>query len=312
MNPNRHSHAGHSAPARNRLPLRRTVFALLILGAALSVASVGGAASGVRKLPDIEFARPGGVPLLVDLHLPADTKNPPLLMYIHGGGWRQSDRRKCKLEWLAEHGYAVASISYRFSQQALFPAQIHDCKGALRWLRAHAGKYGYDASRVVVAGSSAGGHLAALMGTSGGVAALEGDTAGHAGQSTRVHAVIDYYGASDFLARAANQPEACEDPKGSVYQLLGGKVSERQPLARLASPVTHITADDPPLLILHGELDDKVLPDQSEILRDRYRAAGLEVALHVKPGAGHGWTKSDAREKEIVLAALRRWLPPRP
>ena len=116
-------------------------------------------------------------------------------MFIHGGGWKGGARSNSKLNWVAGHGYAVASIEYRFSQEALFPAQILDCKGALRWLRAHQKEYGYDASRVVVAGTSAGGHLAALTGTSGDVEDLEGDTGGNADQSSRVQGVIDYYSA---------------------------------------------------------------------------------------------------------------------
>jgi acetyl esterase/lipase len=258
----------------------------------------------IKTHADIEFAKPDDIPLLLDLHVPADVKKPPLVLFIHGGGWRQGDRRMNKLDWLPAHGYAVASIEYRLSQEAVFPAQIHDCHTALRWLRAHAEDYGYDASRIIVAGASAGGHLAALMGLGTGIADLEGTPSDPA----RILGIIDYYGATDLVARAALQPEECEQPKGKVYRLLGGKVSEKTALARLASPVTHITPDDPPLLILHGALDTTVPVSQSELLRDRYRAAGLEVHLHLKPGAGHGWTQSDAKERELVLATLLRWL----
>jgi len=264
--------------------------------------------NAVKKIEGIEFARPGGVALLLDLYLPEGVEKPPLVMFIHGGGWNAGDRKTCKLDWAAQHGYAVASIEYRLSQEALFPAQIHDCKGALRWLRAHADKYGYDATRVVVSGSSAGGHLAALMGTSGGVAALEGATAGHTNQSARVQGVIDFYGPSDLVSRIQTQPEKSEIPEGNVYRLLGGKGSENLEAARSASPVTHISADDPPLLILHGDKDTTVYLDQSEILRDRYQAAGLEVKLVVKPGGKHGFSPRTAEEREVVLTALRKWL----
>jgi acetyl esterase/lipase len=263
----------------------------------------------IKTHADIEFAKPDGVALLLDLHLPADVKSPPLVLFIHGGGWRQGDRKKNKLDWLPAHGFAVASIEYRLSSEGVFPAQIHDCHTALRWLRAHADDYGYDASRIVVAGASAGGHLAALLGLGNGVAALEGDAdAAASAASSRIVGVIDYYGATDLIARAVLQPRECEEANGKVYRLLGGKVSENAALARLASPISHVTPDDPPLLILHGELDQTVPISQSELLRDRHRAAGLEARLYVKPGVGHGWTNSDAKERELVLTTLRRWL----
>ena len=154
-----------------------------------------------------------------------------MVIFIHGGGWKNGDRTRCRLAWVAEHGYAIASVEYRLSHEAQFPAQIHDCKGALRWLRAHQDQYGYDSKRVVVAGTSAGGHLAALLGTSGDVDALEGTSIGHSDQSSRVQGIIDYYGPTDFILRSKTHPEKTEDPDGSVYKLLGGPVSEKQDLA---------------------------------------------------------------------------------
>lgn len=260
----------------------------------------------VKVTSDIEFARPDNVPLLLNLHMPDGVENPPLLMFIHGGGWQSGDRTRCKLAWVAKHGIAVASVEYRLSKESLFPAQIHDCKGALRWLRANADEYGYDASRVVVAGTSAGGHLAGLMGTSGDVAELEGKTGGNADQSSRVQGAIDFYGPSDFVSRAKTHPEKCEEPGGGVYRLLGGKVTENLDAARLASPVTHISDDDPPLLILHGVNDKIVKLDQSEIFRDAYAAAGLDVKLHIKPKVGHGW-KDTEDDRKLILETLRRW-----
>jgi len=260
----------------------------------------------VERRNDIRFAEPDGVKLLLDLHLPVGVEKPPLNLFIHGGGWMNGDRNRCKLAWVAKHGYAIASIEYRLSQEAKFPAQIHDCKGALRWLRAHDKEYGYDSSRVVVAGTSAGGHLAALMGTSGDVDELEGETAGNTDQSSRVQAAIDYYGPSDFVKRSENQPSKTDDPKGGVYQLIGGPVKQNLEKAKFASPATYIDSDDPPLLILHGENDKTVFLDQSEWLRDLYQKAGLDVHLHVVPGAGHGWKKPSEEEKKRILAFLER------
>ena len=266
----------------------------------------------VNVLRDIVYAEPGdgGDALMVDFFLPAGVERPPLVLFIHGGGWKGGSRARCQFSWLAQEGFAVASIDYRLSQEALFPAQIHDCKGALRWLRdpVRAKEYGYDAERVVVAGTSAGGHLAALLGTSGGVAELEGDMAGHKGQSSRVEGVIDYFGPTDFILRAKHQPAKTDVPEGSVYQLLGGAVGEKQALAGLASPVHHVSADDPPLLILHGENDATVYLRQSKRLLELYHDLGLEAQLHVEPGAGHGWKMPTPVEREVVLEFLEKHL----
>jgi acetyl esterase/lipase len=258
----------------------------------------------------VEFARPDNVPLLMDIQVPAVAEKPPLVMLIHGGGWSGGSRKNHRLSWLSQQGLAVASIEYRMSQEAVFPAQIHDCKGALRWLRAHADQYGYDSTRVIVAGDSAGGHLATLLGLSSGVSELEGETAGHLDQSTEVLGIIDYYGPADFITRAKVQPETCEEPKGTVYRLLGGKVSENLSLATLASPITHVTPNSPPLLIVHGDKDLTVPLSQSELLRDRYQANGREVQLYVKSGGGHGWRDVDTNERQCVLSNIQRWLNP--
>lgn len=279
----------------------------LLMVAGLQGMFAQAALSEVESHLDLKFAEIGGKPLLLDLHLPKGLDKPPLVMFIHGGSWRAGSRKRCKLDWVVSHGFAVASIDYRFSQQALFPAQIHDCKGALRWLRAHAGEYGYDASNVIVAGSSAGGHLAALMGTSGGVAELEGTTGGNLEQSSRVQGVMDYYGPTDFVLRSKTHPAKTETPDGSVFQLLGGKVSENLDAARAASPITYVTKDDPPLLILHGANDTTVKMDQTEVFRDRYQAEGLEVNLYIEPNGKHGWSPVSDLEKAQVLESLRRW-----
>ncbi len=278
---------------------------LLGFGFATVVAEAKDAPYAVERKNDLTFASPGGIDLLLDLYLPKGVENPPLILFIHGGGWKNGDRKNCKLAWAAGHGYALASVEYRLSQEALFPAQIHDCKGALRWLRAYAAEYGYDASKVIVAGTSAGGHLAALMGTSGDVAALEGETADHLDQSSRVQAIIDYYGPTDFLKRSEEHPAKTDEPSGGVYQLLGGPVKENREAARQASPITYVSEDDPPLLILHGANDKTVYLSQSEIFAEKYRATGLEVKLQVEPGKGHGWKTPSEAEQEIVLAFLK-------
>ena len=263
---------------------------------------------GVETIPDLAFARPGGVELLLDLHLPKGVKNPPLVMAIHGGGWKAGNRKSSKLFWIANHGYAVANIEYRMSTEAVFPAQIHDCKGALRWLRAHQDEYGYDASKVEVVGESAGGHLACLMGTSSGIESMEGTTAGYPDQSSTVQGVINYFGPSDFILRAESQPGITDQPGGLVYQLLGGAVSANPERARMASPVTYCDPGDPPILILHGDQDKQVLPDQSKRLLEVCRANNLEAHLHIEPGKGHGWKPPGAEEQKLVLDFLKKLL----
>jgi acetyl esterase/lipase len=240
----------------------------------------------VRAYPDLVFTEVGGQKLLLDLFVPTGVQQPPLVIYIHGGSWLRGSRKNSPVEWLTQEGFALASVSYRFSDRAPFPAQIHDVKAAVRWLRAHHAQYGYDASRIGACGTSAGGHLAALLGTSGGVTELEGDVGGNPRESSRVQAVVDWYGPADFMLRARTQPQS-NKPGSSSHGLLGGPPAEKTELARLASPVSHVNAGDPPLLIFHGDQDETVLPDQSERLRDVYTKAGLDVTLQVVPKGRH-------------------------
>lgn len=239
---------------------------------------------------DNTFAEVDGHPLKLDLYVPRLSKSPPLVVWIHGGGWRKGSRKKPKIEAITEHGYALASISYRFTDKAVFPAQIHDCKAAIRWLRAHSDKFGYDSDWIAVAGSSAGGHLALLTGVSGNVAELEGTIGDHATQSSTVQAIIDYYGPSDFALRGKTQPDRAYTAKSGSFALLGGIRDGRveRKMESFASPTRYVSADDPPLLIFHGDRDQTVLLDQSERIKDLYSKAGLKVRLVVLEDAGHG------------------------
>ena len=237
---------------------------------------------------DLVYGEVNGQKLLLNLYLPKHVEHSPLVVYIHGGSWRAGSYKSCSLDYLAEAGFAVASIEYRFTNVAIFPAQIHDCKGAIRWLRAHAKEYGYDASKIGVAGSSAGGHLAVLVGTAGDVVDLEGNTGGNTDQSSRVAAIVDFYGPTDFVLRGKTHYARANAPDSGTYQLLGGAANENEERAKRASGVTYVTADDPPLLILHGDKDKTVYMDQSESLRDAYIKAKLPVELIVVPGGGHG------------------------
>jgi acetyl esterase/lipase len=261
-----------------------------------------------KSVPDLRFAEIDGKTLLLNLYLPIHSPNPPLVVSIHGGGWR-SGNRKAFPPWLAQRGYAVASIDYRLSSTTVFPAQLFDCKGAIRWLRAHADNYGYDAKRIAVIGESAGGHLALLLGTTGDVKQLEGDVGGNLSQSSRVQAVVDFFGPADFLLRSKDQPQETEKPGGKVYQLLGKPVKGNEELAKLASPAFHVTKQDAPLLVFHGTADKTVLINQSRRICDAYKEMGLPVDFHVVEGAKHGGPEYDTPKcQDLIIKFLDRWL----
>lgn len=246
---------------------------------------------------DIEYGNVDGHSLKLDLYLPKDAKGEPLVVWIHGGGWRQGSKSGVPILYLVDHGYAVASVEYRFSQVAIFPAQIHDCKAAIRFLRAGADKYGYDAKRIGVAGGSAGGHLVAMLGTTADVKEVEGDVGGNLDQSSRVQAVVDLYGPTDFI----NFLQETGDPTKarasvSLNQLFGGPPDEHADLAKLASPLLFVSPDDAPTLILHGEKDPIVPLKQSTDFDAALRKAGVPCELVVVPGAGHGGKEFGAPE----------------
>jgi len=287
--------------------LIRPFFTIVAAGVLLTTTTLH-AADKPKVMKDIEFAQVDGQSLKLDLYLPP-TEDAPLVVWIHGGGWRAGSKSKCPVTWLTDHGMAVASISYRLTDKATFPAQIHDCKAAIRWLRAHADEYGYSTEKVGVAGSSAGGHLAALMGTSGDVKALEGDVGGNLDHSSRVDAVVDYYGATDFILRSKTQPHRANQKGSVVYNLLGGGADEKVDLARQASAAFHVTQDDPPFLVIHGDKDNTVLLDQSQRIQEVYQEAGLPLELIVIEGGKHGGAEFyNGKRRERVIAFFQEHL----
>ena len=268
-------------------------------------------AGSEQIIRNVEFAVINEDRLALDPYLPDGVKNPPLVIWIHGGGWRAGSRKKCDIRWMTDHGFAVASISYRLTHQAIFPAQIHDCKAAVRWLRANQETYGYSTEQLAVAGSSAGGMLAALLGTSGGVSDLEGKVGSHLEQSSRVQAVIDFYGPTDFLLRSKTQPSKANEPGSVVYRLLGGGADQKTALAKMASAAFHVSSDDPPMLVYHGVNDKTVLLDQSERMRDVYSDAGLSIALVLIENAGHGGKQFHNEDnKRTMINFLKRHILP--
>ncbi len=263
----------------------------------------------VRATPDLLVAEVGGKELRLDLFVPESATPPPLVVYIHGGAWVEGSRKNLPVQWVTEAGFALASISYRYSTEARFPAQIFDVKGAVRWLRAHAAEYGYDARKIGVIGTSAGGHLAVLLGTTGDKPELEGDVGGNAGNSSRVQAIVDFYGPADFMLRSETQPEMTDPPASRVHRLLGAAPKDDPAQAKLASGACQVSEDDPPLLIFHGADDRTVLPDQSQRLHDAYEAAGLDVTLEIVPNAAHDIEPFlTPRIKQAVVAFLEKHL----
>ena len=258
----------------------------LIIGMLLCINSA--TANNIKITKDIEFAVVNNQSLKLDLYQPKKPKGSPLVVWIHGGGWRKGTKERCYIDWLPEHGYTVASISYRYSSAAKFPAQIHDCKGAVRWLRANAEKYGYNPKKIFVAGSSAGGHLTALMATTSENKELEGAVGNNLKFSSVIQGAVIYYGATDFILRSKTQPSRANTKGSVVYDLLGGGAHEKIKAAKLASACYHVSKDDAPLLIFHGSKDKTVLIDQSEAIKLKYDKAGLPAQLQVVEEAGHG------------------------
>ncbi len=247
---------------------------------------------GVKAVRDVEYANVDGQSLKLDLYLPAKSDaKPPLLVWIHGGGWTKGSKNGVNgtMLRLAGDGYAVASIDYRLTGLQSHPKQIHDCKGSIRWLRANAERYGYDATRIGVGGGSAGGHLVLLLGTSGGVKELEGTVGGNLKQSSKVQAVLDLFGPSDLTLFGKRNKRFAQ-----------GKAAD---LLKSVSPVTYITKDDAPLLIFQGDKDPLVPQQQSEHVHKLYQQAGLDSSLHIIKGASHGGPKfTDATRSALVKA----------
>lgn len=243
---------------------------------------------GVKAMRDIEYVKNGHERHKLDLFVPEKADSPlPLIIWIHGGGWQNGSKEGCPplRAGYTDHGYAVASIHYRLSGHATFPAQIEDCKAAIRWLRAHAKENNLDPDRFGVWGSSAGGHLVALVGTSGDV--KEFDVGEYKNVSSRVQAVCDYYGPTDFITFVNTyQSHASKDSPES--KLLGGAVLENKDKAARVNPITYATRDDPPFLIVHGDKDTTVPINQSQLLFEALKEADVSVHFHTIKGAGHG------------------------
>ena len=253
---------------------------------------------------DIEYARVGELALKLDLHRP-QAENPPLIVYVHGGAWRAGSKSDVPIAPLLEKGFAIASVDYRLSTQAVFPAQIHDIKAALRFLRAKAAEFRLNTEKIAIVGSSAGGHLAALVGVTNGHKMLEGRIGDHLDQSSRVDAIVSLYGASNLQSILAQSTEFGLTVRIPALKLLLGDVPEKKPdLAELASPVAHLDKSDPPLLLIHGDADPQMPYEQSREFTTAYEALKLQVKFVTLPGSRHGGEEFYDDERSSLVAAF--------
>ncbi|WP_138760789.1 alpha/beta hydrolase [Modestobacter altitudinis] len=252
-------------------------------------------AGGVRVLSGVPYAAlPGARPLELDLYLPAGDAPAPVVVFLHGGGWRLGSRHTAgpayrgadptPFEQVAQAGIAVASVDYRLSGEEVWPAQLHDAKAAVRWLRSRADEVGIDPDRIASWGESAGGHLAELLGLTTGDEALEG-AVGVSGPSSRVAAVAAWYAPSDVAAVATDLGADPADASTREALFLGAPAIEVPERAAEASPVTYASPTAPPFLLLHGRADQFIPVVQSERLAEQLP----DVELHTYGGADHMW-----------------------
>jgi acetyl esterase/lipase len=254
-----------------------------------------GVTTSFSQIDDVAYASADGEQK-INLKIPDGVGPFPLVIYLHGGGWRQgSYADSSELEAVASRGFVYASVGYRLSGKAVAPAQINDVKAAVRFLKAQAAKYKIDPARVSVSGSSAGGHLAALVGTSADVKELEDTAQGHASQSSRVQVVVDFFGPTDFtLMDAQEKAQGCSggqphnSPDSPESKLLGCAVQSCSTLAQRQNPLTYVTADDPPFYLVHGSADCTVPWAQSEMLHVALKSAGIASTFEKIAKAGHG------------------------
>lgn len=260
------------------------------------------AADDIVVEENITYGKGGDVDLQLDLARPKDGVGPfPAIVFIHGGGWSGGDRQGYRglLETAAKRGYVAVAITYRLTQpnpetkvgKHPYPAQIHDCKCAVRWLRSVADKYHVDKNRIGVTGGSAGGHLSLLVGLTDDKAGLEGN-GGHADQSSRVQAVVNVYGPTDLSTAYADVPRV----RDLVIALCGGTPESAAENYKAASPVTYVSKDDPPVLTLHGDQDNIVLVSQATLLDAAMKKRGARHELVILKDQGHGFSGDAAKQ----------------
>lgn len=267
--------------------MHRFVLPILLLFAALHAS-----AGTFTTYEAIEYASPGGETLLLDLRVPDGAGPHPVIVYLHSGAWIMGDRFGGPAVRQASRGYAVASIEYRLAPDHIWPAPVEDTKAAIRWLRANAARFHLDPDRIGIFGTSAGAHIGSVAATSAGVPWLEGLSLGNPQFSSAVRAVVDLYGPTDLL-RIEEDKLPCIPLDGNaawmpMSQLMGCAIQECQEWTRTASPMSYVSPDDPPFLIMHGLLDCLVPYQQSIALNDALAFAGVDSQLVLLPKGDHG------------------------
>jgi len=288
-------------------------FISTILSVTLALVSTSGC---VSRLPDtikverdIEYAQVGGQSLRLDIYSPKDPVGKlPIVVWIHGGSWNSGDKDFCPIGFMAAQNLAIVSIDYRLDTVAPFPAQLYDCKSAIRWLRANAEKYNLHADHIGIFGASAGGHLSLLLATTADNPKLEGDAGGNLNFSSRVQCVCAFYPPTD-LNRLVSDPKTRANPNGDVAKLIGGAVALNVDKALAASPLTYVDRNCAPIFLMHGGADELVPPEQSKIFYDALLNAGVEAHLEIIPGKGHGIIAPPPVAKEIYKFFNRHLKP---
>jgi acetyl esterase/lipase len=275
----------------------------LVIAAFVLLQAASAAAQLNKKIVierDVEYGRAGDRVLTLDIVRPSQPAEQPLpvVCFIHGGGWSGGDKRGGvpALVPLAESGnYFGVSVGYRLTGEAIWPAQIHDCKAAIRWLRANAKKYNLNPDKIGVWGMSAGGHLVCMLGTSGGAKELEGDC-GSPGHSSRVTCVLNWFGPTDMaaLVKERGTPPGVVDV---VEKLCGGPLDKKEVVFKAASPITYVSKDDAPVMTMHGTKDPLVPLAQAKLLDEALTKAGVDSTLVIVEGAGHGFAGPEITQR---------------
>jgi acetyl esterase/lipase len=258
-----------------------------IVLACIAVVPLAGGDAKIKTEKKIVYGKGDKVDLELDLAMPADGNGPfPAIVCIHGGGWRGGKREQLTAltEHLAKNGFVAVTISYRFAPDYQFPAQIEDCKAAVRWLRANAAKYKINPDKIGAVGFSAGGHLACLLGAADESAGLEGN-GGNPKQSSKVQAVVSFFAPTDFTEKTWSK----DVETLFIVPFLGGKFEDKKDAYRKASPIVYCKKDNPPFLFFHGTKDPLVGIDQSQKMEAALKKVGVSAELVTMEGDGHGW-----------------------
>ena len=293
-----------------RYALRPIALALLGLSLSMLAGCSSWQPAGVKVERNLVYAQVDGTSLHLDLYEPDHPVGRlPVVVWIHGGAWNSGSKDPCPIGFMAAHNLAIVSLNYRLTQTAPFPAQLHDCKGAIRWLRAHADQYHLDPDHIGIFGASAGGHLALLLATVHDRPELEGTVGGNNDRSSAVQCVCAFYPPTD-LNRLVADPKFRANPNADVAKLIGGAVGANVAKANAASPLTYVDKTCAPVFLLHGGADTLVPPDQSRIFFAALQQAGVEAQLEIIPHQGHGIIAPPAAAKKIYAFFNRHLLPP--